>query len=82
MITRCKCYLLDEQEGEFVAEDGRKVEYHNARFYDLDGARIFKARVGDGTQCPPPMCTGLATFEVIAGERFCRIEYRSFDPEG
>lgn len=80
MITQCNGYFLDENSGEFVAEGGRKVRFHNARFYDAESKTLIKATLDDDNprQLPEPMSLCKLGFEVRAGERFCRLVYAGF----
>lgn len=80
MITETKCFLLDEQKGEFVADDGRKISYHKARFYDLDSNSIFKASVPDDADAlPEPQVHVVASFNVKAGEKFCKLDFSGYE---
>lgn len=80
MITQCKGYLLDERKDEFVNDRGVKVSYHNARFYDLDSRKIFKASVPtDADALPEEQVHCELSFEVIAGEKFTKLAYRSYN---
>lgn len=80
MKAYCNGFLLDENQGEFVADDGRKVEYHNARFYNIDESKIVKATVAkDSDALPEPQVHVVLEFDVNAGEKFCRLVYRSCD---
>ncbi len=79
MNAVCNGYLLDESKGDFIAEDGRKVSYHKARFYNLDEAKIFKASVTDSSDAlPEPQVHCLLSFDVVAGEKFCKLNYDGF----
>lgn len=75
MQTLCNGFLLDEQSGDFVSDDGRKIAYHNARFYDIERKNLFKARIPDGVSLPQPNQNCSLVFDVLAGERFCRLQY-------
>ncbi len=80
MYTQATCYLLDESQGDFTAENGRKVEYHNARFYDLDARKIFKARVPkDSDALPEEQIHVLGVFEVNACEKFCGLNFDHYE---
>ncbi|MEE0705825.1 MAG: hypothetical protein UCH28_05505 [Adlercreutzia sp.] len=80
MLTTCKGYLLDESKGEFVAEDGRKISYHSARFYDLDSRKIVKAKVSDDSNALPEEQVHCSlTFLVNAGEKFCNLVYSGYE---
>lgn len=79
MYVYPKGFLLDEQQGDFVADDGRKVEYHNARFYDVDSQKIFKAAIADGAVLPAPQEVVTLVLEVRAGERYCKLQYESYE---
>ncbi len=72
-------FLLDESSGEFQADDGRKVKYHNARFYDSDNHSIFKASVPDGADLPPAQDNVTLVLAVLAGEKFCKLRYETFE---
>lgn len=77
-------YLLDENQGQFVAEDGRKIDYHNARFYDLESKAIFKANIDDslGLALPEAMQKVVLYIEVKAGEKFTKLVFDGFDALG
>lgn len=80
MITTCKGYLLKESRGDFVAEDGRKIEYHNALFWNLDDANMFKASVpSDADALPEGQVHCNLFFEVKAGEKFTKLLYSSYE---
>lgn len=74
-----KGFLLDESSGEFTADDGRKVKYHNARFYDSENQSIFKASVPDGAVLPVAQDTVTLVLAVLAGEKFCKLRYETFE---
>lgn len=81
MKTQCKGYLLDENQGAFDNERGEHIDFHNARFYDLDSRRIFKAAVKEESDAlPEEQIHCVLQFEVTAGERFCRIAYSGYTP--
>lgn len=81
MKAMCKGYLLDENSGNFVNDRGESIDYHNARFYNLDERRIFKASVPkDCDALPEEQIHCVLSFEVAAGEKFCRISYSGFQP--
>lgn len=79
---QCVCeqgVLLDENKGSFVSEDGKTLEYHNARFLlSSEGNKIVKARLSDDAKLPAPLETVRLIFDVDAGERYCRLNYVSF----
>lgn len=80
MITKCKGYLLKDSCGEFVAEDGRKIEYHNALFWNLDEATMFKASVPkDADALPEGQVHCWLAFEVKAGEKFTKLLYSGYE---
>lgn len=80
MYTQTTCYLLDESKGDFTAEDGRKVQYHNARFYDLDARKIFKVKVPkDSNALPEEQIHVIGFFEVNAGEKFCGLAFDHYE---
>lgn len=79
MQAVCNGFLLDESKGDFVAEDGRKVSYHKARFYNVDDAKIFKATISDGSDAlPEPQVHCQLAFDVNAGEKFCKLTYLGY----
>ena len=82
MIVNVQGFLLDESEGEFVdKQDGRKVKYHHARIFDTADKNLFKVGVPDDSDpLPETNVPGIFTVEVIAGEKFCRLRYKSFKP--
>lgn len=72
-------FLLDESSGEFKSDDGRDVKYHNARFYDTDDKTIFKASVNPKATLPEPQQQCVLVFSVLAGERYCKLRYESYE---
>lgn len=77
MFTQCNGFVLDENSGVFDAEDGRKVEFHNARIYDTDAGKLFKVNVPKGKFLPEPQERHVFIFNVNAGEKYCRLEFDS-----
>ena len=80
MITTMNGFLLDENSGEFVAEDGRKVSYHNARFYDIDAKKLVKVNIPEPHNAlPEPQVTCAVVLRVEAGEKFCKLVFDSYE---
>lgn len=81
MKTQCRGYMLDENQGSFINERGESIEFHNARFYDLEARKVFKASVPkESNALPEEQMHCVLSFEVNAGEKFCRISYAGFTP--
>ena len=70
-----RAQLLKDNQGSFVAEDGRSVDYHNGTFFDLDDARLFKANFPDHAQVPPVAEPMAMWFDVLLGEKFTKLQY-------
>lgn len=70
-----RAQLLKDNLGSFVAEDGRKVDYHNGTFFDLDDARLFKANFPSGAPVPAVAVPCDMFFNVLLGEKFTKLEY-------
>lgn len=80
MLTQTRCYLLDESEGVMTVENGRQIKYHNARFYDLDARKIFKAKVSDDSDSlPEEQVHVLGVFYVDAREKFCSLFFDHYE---
>ena len=80
MITTMNGFLLDENSGEFVAEDGRKVSFHNARFYDTDDNKVIKVAIPESHNgLPEPQVNCLVSLRVHAGEKFCKLVFDSYE---
>ncbi|MCI8468635.1 MAG: hypothetical protein HFJ75_03960 [Eggerthellaceae bacterium] len=70
-----RAQLLKDNQGSFIAEDGRNVDYHNGTFFDLDDSRLFKANFPDGVPVPPIAEPLVMFFDVLLGEKFTKLEY-------
>lgn len=79
MRTSCTGFLLDENSGTFTVDDGRKVDFHNARFYDSENSRLFKANIPEKSKLPEPQAVCLLHFDVNAGERFCKLVFAGYE---
>ncbi len=80
MFCTTDCYLLDQNEGDFVGREGNRIKYRNARFYDLVNRRIFKVRISDQSgPLPEEQVHVTARFSVNAGEKFCSLTFDSFE---
>ena len=79
MITQLNGFLLDEQKGDFTDETGRKVEYHNARFYDTEAKKLVKVSIPkESNALPEEQVNCCVTLRVKAGEKFCKLVYDSY----
>lgn len=80
MLTAVSGFLLDESKGEFTNERGEKIQYHNARFYNMDEKKVFKAAISkESNVLPEEQVHCLLRFDVMAGEKFCRLVYNSYE---
>lgn len=69
------CMLLDEKRGSFNSDDGRTVEYHNARFFDTANKTVFKANIAKSATLPEPTIVKDVVFELQLGEKFTKLVY-------
>ncbi len=73
-------FLLDESMGEFLANDGRIVQYHNARFYDNDERKLVKVSIPENHNAlPEQQVNCVVILRVKAGEKFCKLEFDSYE---
>lgn len=80
MYCTCEGFLLDEQKGSFTSDDGRRIDYHKARFYDTGACTLFKVTVPDSAALPEPQVSCRLTFDCIAGEKYCKLSYVGSQP--
>lgn len=78
-VVQFEGILLDDKEGSFVAENGREVNYHNARFYDQNDGQIYKVKVPEGTELPEPATPHFVTLNIDLTERYCSARYVGFE---
>ena len=77
MFAKCRGMLLEEKSGTYVNDDGRAIDYHNARFVDQESNKIFKASLPDGVSqfLPEPYVPCDLVFEVFASERYVKLNF-------
>lgn len=79
MITSMNGFLLDENSGSFV-DNGRKIEFHNARFYDVQSQKLVKVTIPDGYNAlPEPQVNCVIFMTVNAGEKYCKLVYDHYE---
>lgn len=66
--------LLEDNQGSFVNEQGEKVFYHNAKFYDLEEYQTFKANIPDGVALPPIAQPLTMQFGLKCGDKYVKLE--------
>ena len=79
MITTMNGFLLDENSGEFE-DAGRKISFHNARFYDTDEKKLIKVTIPERHNAlPEPQVNCVIVLKVNAGEKFCKLVFDSYE---
>lgn len=79
MITTLNGFLLDENSGSFE-DNGRKITFHNARFYDIDERKLVKVSIPENHNAlPEPQVNCQVILRVNAGEKFCKLVFDSYE---
>lgn len=78
-VISMNAQLLEDNEGSFINEQGEKVHYHNAKFYDLDEYQTFKANIPDGQPLPPVAQPLPMEFGLKCGDKYIKLELVGFD---
>ena len=81
ILFELNAQLLKDNKGNFTADDGRNVDYHNAKFFDLGSNSLFKANVPADAVLPPVAVPSPMTFSVILGEQGCKVEFVGLAPK-
>lgn len=70
-----KGILLDQKKGTFVSDNGREIDYHNARFFDQENNAIYKVKVPEDSVLPEPATPSLVVLTIELSEKYCSAYY-------